>query len=490
MVAKYRGNKPAKIPLPEDAQPMIRLIPLKTIYPSVDVANLLVADHVPVDEKSYLKRFAVNVQLAMNRRFSQMQPSLPSISEDPYIAIKEAFTTRHNKCFRSPQRPADLDSQDMSMVLGALAVRGPFSGYLEKRGGELVWDLLALNKYEVHSGLRKIGARVTFEDDGGILRAVMIETDQGTCSAEDSAWSDATRVALCAVSTHTTLIRHFNWVHLVAGGPIAVATRNRLEGRHPVRRLLWPHLFGTQYSNDLVIEPQMRKDGDFPCIFSFTHRGMCNLFSDTADGFRFTMLDPARDASRRNVNKLPFQQDTQENLEELFAVILNHTDRYIQHVYATNDVIGSDAPLMSWIKEVDRLIPGGVDDLFRDKDKVHGLSNLAACIIYLGCVQHELMGTYLWDYQLWTDVIPARIYKNGRREPLDVYQRMVNANFILNVNRTPLTENFSYMGLDADQRHLFDQFQAALLKLDNTMKGRPSAVWRIQPSVLEANINA
>ena len=34
---------------------------------------------------------------------------------------------------------------------------------------------------------------------------------------------------------------------------------------------------------------------------------------------------------------------------------------------------------------------------------------------------------------------PVRLYRDGRREPLDVYQRLINANFILNVTRSPIS---------------------------------------------------
>ena len=48
---------------------------------------------------------------------------------------------------------------------------------------------------------------------------------------------------------------------------------------------------------------------------------------------------------------------------------------------------------------------------------------------------HEILGTGMWNYQMWTHVQPVHVYANGARGPVDVYQRLVNANFLLNVRR-------------------------------------------------------
>ena len=83
-----------------------------------------------------------------------------------------------------------------------------------------------------------------------------------------------------------SLVRPFNWVHLASTAHLAVATRNCLPGRHPLRRLLWPHIYGTQQSNDMVTRGQMVRGGDFDSIFSFPYEEMCRLFDDMYRNFR------------------------------------------------------------------------------------------------------------------------------------------------------------------------------------------------------------
>ena len=54
----------------------------------------------------------------------------------------------------------------------------------------------------------------------------------------DPEWDQACKIALCAASTHLSLVRHFNWVHLAGGAQLAIATRNSLPEDHALFRLL------------------------------------------------------------------------------------------------------------------------------------------------------------------------------------------------------------------------------------------------------------
>jgi hypothetical protein len=81
-------------------------------------------------------------------------------------------------------------------------------------------------------------------------------------------------------------------------------------------------------------------------------------------------------------------------------------------------------------------------------------------------------------------------YRNGERESLDVYQRLVNANFNLNVKRAPLLQDWSYLALDDDGATAFREFRDALQRLQARLGNEPPACWTISPAILEASINA
>lgn len=487
---KFSKNEPAVIPAPPNDERRLNVVSFASQFPSIPIPNIRVADRVPKDEAQPRKVFFYKFQLAMYKVFSPMQRGLPPIDAGPEKALAEAYTRAHRKLFSAPVLPEEYRGE---LDLGRIAVASPYACYVERTSdGNFQWDLSELGGYEHHEGLRSLGVRVVFRLNAAesALEATQIDCELGLCRPGEANWNLAKEIALCAVTTHLSLVRHFNGVHLAAGGPLAIATRNELPADHPLRRLLWPHVYGTQYSNEIVTRGQMVKGGDFPTIFSFTHQGMCRLFADTYEQYDISVLSPERDAAGRGILDAGFETPVLSNRVALFQVMRAHATRYLGLYYASDDELRADPHFRSWVDSLERLIPNGISRLAGEKPTMEGAAELIAAFIYLATVEHEALGTGLWNYQLWGAIQPVRIYKNGQRVPLDVYQRLVNANFNLNVKRTSLMEDFSYLALDDRGADCMRQFRCELKALQEQMEQEPFACWKIYPNRLEANINA
>ena len=489
-IRKFRANRPVAIPVPRDSDRVIQAVSLASQFPGIPISNIRVADYVPSDEAAPLKYYFYEFQVGMYTVFPPMEPGLPSIDADPQKALADAYTTAHRRCFPAPVLPPEYQSV---VDLGLVAVAGPYACYLERAPeGGYQWDLTQLARYEHHDGLCSLGVRVVFRviESARKLEAVRIDCELGACTPADPNWEAAKKIALCAATTHVSLIRHFNWVHLAAGGPFAMATRNCLPANHSVRRLLWPHMFGTQYSNQIVTKGQMVKGGDFETIFSFTHNGMCKLFEESYEQYDITVLDPDRDAEGRGIKDAGFETPALLNRQAHFDVMYAHACNYLKLYYSSDAALGADAAVASWADALDGMVPNGVRALLGSDVTLEGTARLIAAFIYMATVEHEILGTGLWNYQLWTHVQPVRVYKNGQREPIDVYQRLVNANFNLNVSRAQLLQDFSYLALDEKGVNAFRKFKADLQQLQARLAKEPFAYWKIYPNILEANINA
>jgi arachidonate 15-lipoxygenase len=486
-VMKFKGNKPAQIPEPTDTTRLVP-IPLSRSAPTIPIDNIRVADKVPADEVSRLNKTVYKIQVGLYKRYPPMQSGLPPIADDPVAALEEAYTKAHRKLLPPPVLP-DVYAPD-EPELGDLAVASPYAVYLERRDGALVWDLADLDRYEVHPGVYPVGTKVTFEQDNRRLKARRIDCELGSVTPEDRNWTTGKNIAMSAISGHLAMIRHFNWVHLAAGGPFAIATRNELPNNHPIKRGLWAHLFGTQYSNDLVTEGQMAPGGDFDTTFVFTHKGMCDLFRDAYDQYRISVIDPYLDWQARGLEGLEIDTPVQDNWCELFDVMHAHAVRYVDQYYDSDGAVRGDERLTAWVNQLDELTPNGVTAICGTTLGRRGLARLMASYIYMASVQHEALGTFMWNYQMWVHRHPIRVYRDGSREPLDVYQRLVNANFNLNVKRAQLLNDYSYLALDERGKRLLHQFTQELKQLDEHLRQEPFQVWRLRPGVLEANINA
>ncbi len=483
-VLKYHGQKPAVIPPPSAEPTPVELVPFITRHPGIPIGELVVADELPKDEVDKAKQVFTRVQHRVVRWYSPMQRRLPQVHADSQRALDAAYSPAHRSCFPAPvPTPGDL---------GVLAVASPYASYLTAVGGGTYrWDLAHLADYEVHRGLERLGAVVDFHLDtaNGQLMPMRVESSFGVVHPGDADWANATRAAMCSVTSHASLIRHFNWLHLTAGPVLEAATRNHLPATHPLRRFIWPHVYGTHAGNELVTEILMSKGGEFDAIFSLGHRGKCELFEATSGEFDLASINPVLDAQRRGVTSLV--SPAMEHWSTLYGICLAHARRYLAAYYPSDDDVVNDEALGAWIDDLENRLPNGVRGVMGRTVTTDGVAELLATVVYFATVEHEITGSGLWDYQLWNHTSPVRIRDDGKRVSVDVYQRLVNANFNLNVHRTMLLDDrLPSLALDARGVSAFVQFQQDLLGLQANLDHSASVPWRIEPRHLKTNINA
>jgi hypothetical protein len=342
-------------------------------------------------------------------------------------------------------------------------VASPYACYLRQDGDRgFRWDLTFLDRFECQPGLRSPGALVEFSADPSAKhpRAYRIDCELGSCKPGDPDWAEAQRIAMCALSTHLALVRHFNWVHLVCGDPLALVTRSCLPVDHPIRRLLHPHVYATQSSDEMVTIVQMTTGGDFENTFSFTHEGICDLFEATRGDFDLRMIDPVLDAGLRGVADVPFETPAYSNRLALMGVIRTHVARYLALYFDSDSALAADESFAQWLDALRTSIPHGVGEIAGPSVTIDAAVLLLSTCIYMTTVEHEIVDAGAWNYQLWSDVQPPRVYQSGRRLPLDVYQRFISANFNFQIPRTLLMNDFSSLALDPWGASAFRAFLA------------------------------
>lgn len=489
MIFKFRHNRPLTIPVPRAESPIVP-VPIESKFSDLAIPGIYVASSIPRDERQTAALLFCRLQAWLARTFSPMQKGLARVDADPEVALRTAYTSGHRKCWPAPLRPGAYDGE---VDLGHLAVASPYACYLQKdTGGSFRWDLTSLDQFESQAGLRRPSALVEFTFDGSskFPVATRIDCELGSSSPGDADWSEAQRIAMCALSTHLSLVRHFNWIHLVCGDPLALETRNFLPVNHPIRRLLQPHVYATQSSDQMVTIVQMNKGGDFENTYGLTHAGICNLFEATRTDFDLRLINPVFDADIRGLAAAPFETPAFDNRLAIMKVIRDHVARYLALYYDSDEALAKDESFSPWLEVLRRRIPHGVGEIAGAKVTIKGAVDLLATFIYLTTVEHEIVDSGVWNYQLWSDVQPSRVYANGQRMPLDVYQRMVSANFNFQIPRTPLMSDFTSLALDPKGARAFQSFLRDLGGLQRIMDVEPAACWRIEPRNLKANINA
>lgn len=493
LTLRHRLNRPQKIGPPPRNGREIKLTTYRDKHKALLPMDVPTYDRLPSDENKITVRFVRATTLTLNRIFPARQNNLPEINEDITLALDRTLTGNYRKAFRSPKLPRALAGGDTPNI-DELAVAGPYSLLLTcNSDDEICWDFEFFNNYEHHSDVLPIGLTAIFDEteDGKSLRAREIRSKAfGVVRPGDSLWSQSKRLAICAATTYTTLTRHFNYVHLICGVMWGVGTRNELSTDHPIYRLLWPSILNSFYTVFATDAIQLYPDGDFVNTFSFTHNGLMNLYTDMTKRYRANLMDPRADHNDRGLGAKRFFSPTQQNIEELFDVMHRHARRYVYAYYRSDSELIDDKNIRKWIETMNSLIPNGLDHYLEKGLSRDSLAHLIGAVIYEGCTTHDMVGTTLWDYQLWVDRNPVRLNRDGKRISLSIFHRTIINNFALQLGRSPLLDNYSKVALDDKGRKLFTQWYEDCKQLQAKYDSVPADLWRMEPKNLEVSMNA
>jgi arachidonate 15-lipoxygenase len=489
---RFSLAKPQNIDDPKPNSEKIGVAPLQEVHSEIPIEKVLVFDKLPNEIPTVGMRLLTRIGLFLDRVLPPMQTGLPEIDADIDKALDYALTSGYRKAFRSPVLPHIYDGA-AKPELEDLAVRSPYSVFLERSAdGVLRWDFRVLGEFEHQEGLRSLGLRVLFSEsiDTRRLTAVEIESNEyGVVRPGDPEWEASKTLAVCAATTHMSLTRHFNYVHLISGNHWEIATRNYLPADHPLYRLVWPHIFNSLYTNYAITPVQLLPNGDFVNMFSFTHAGLMKYYDAMYERYDIAITDPDADWERRGLADAKFDSPAQDNLRDLFTLMHDHVSRYIEAYYASNEELQSDLEVAAWLEGLDALIPNGLNGALGGGVTREGLARVIAAYIYEGNTIHDMAGTTLWDYQLWVDRNPTRIYRDGRRIPVDVLQRIINNNFALQIKRAPMLANYGQVALDDKGAALFMQFYEDCGTLQDRYDQTEAGPWRMEPKNLEISMN-
>ena len=489
---RFTLAKPHDIPQPKPNKNKIEVAPFNQVHSKIPLEKVIVFRKLPKEEAKLGMRVLVAVGLFLSRLVPQMKAGLPEIDANADEMLLFGLTSSYRKAFRAPVLPEIYDGGG-APALEDLAVQSPYSVFLQRGSdGQIEWDFSSLGDFEHQEGLRSLSVRVVFTESSGtkMLAVKEIESGEyGTVHPGDADWEASKTLAVCAATTHLSLTRHFNYVHLISGNHWDVATRNHLPIGHPLYRLVWPHIFNSLYTNYGITRVQMLPDGDFVNMFSFTHDGLMKYYDTMYERYDISITDPAADWKRRGLADARFDCPSHENLINLFDVMYNHARRYIDSYYETDEELQRDKSVAEWLDGLNTLIPNGLRVVGGDQVTRDGLARAVGAYIFEGNTVHDMVGTSLWDYQLWADRNPTRVYRDGRRVPVDVFQRVINNNFALQLRRAPLLADYGHIALDPKGAALFTQFYEECRALQERYDETPAGPWRMEPKNLEISMN-
>jgi hypothetical protein len=145
-------------------------------------------------------------------------------------------------------------------------------------------------------------------------------------------------------------------------------------------------------------------------------------------------------------------------------------DRYLALYYDGDTAVASDAELVRWVDELNRLMSNGVgDELTRDF-----LGRVCATLIHVSTVEHDILNNVVWDYTTLGWVTPTVVPLSGepmdQRRSFDLLATLIGTWKPYNML---LTADVPKLALDAQAASVMADWIANLSRLQDELATRP-----------------
>ncbi len=344
--ASLPGNDPERGERVRRQAETLKLTPIGTKYGFVDTFDHLTLAELPVDHR-YSSRMRLPKAVLAAALSIDLRTGSP---------VHRANTGRWLGPASSSQLGWDSDA-----AFAPLRLQGPNPAWI-RRAPELAptgadaQKVFAVDYRPLLSGLPTRAGRfvppsaAVFLDEGG-LQPLGIWLGTEWIAADGSArWARARRHFHCAELHVHEAVSHFLWTH-VFGEKLLIATLRRLDERHPVRRLLAPHLEGTLQANENSGRRLLGPEGFFAGCFSAGWTGVAELIRRGDRAWRFEQMLLPRELAARGVMELPSYPYRDDGLL-LWAALERYVASVVGSWFADDAAVSADKELTEWSSEL------------------------------------------------------------------------------------------------------------------------------------------
>jgi hypothetical protein len=325
----------------------------------------------------------------------------PPVPRDVDALLSVVYPLGYRRAWpTAPAVPPELARPDAD-VLAELAVRAPFGSYLRRSGdGTYEIDLRWMTAYPAREGLAPPGGLARFAVSGAHLATGSVQQDGLPAHLAQAA-------LLAGLNEDLTTFRHNLSTHLTTLTSFALATANRLDADHPVRRLLH-HCFHTVLiGNREVAEFQVgRPRGFSSAIFSHEPSVLVRMADDHTARYDFWDFEPETQFARRGTTETPFAYPYRDNVLRLWTPTAAYVEDYLRLYYPGDAAVAADPQLALWTAELDRLLPHGVTRPDRPVS-FRWLARLCATLIHVSTVEHDVLNNVVWNYSTLSWIVPT-----------------------------------------------------------------------------------
>lgn len=245
------------------------------------------------------------------------------------------------------------------------------------------------------------------------------------------------------------VISHWLWTHVIAE-KLGIATARCLSWRHPLRRLIAPHLTSTLAMNFNATAILVGNGGTFDVTFAGAAvKARLVEYGDAA--WRYSRMIMPRRIEELRIGRLAFHPFRDDGLL-VWNVIEQHVREYLAVVYPDDGELLADGEVRAWAAELHTALGHQGFPIVDDRATL----NEVVTAILFNPVHHALVNSLQFDVFGWPPLSPPTVPVPMPRDPAEVTeQTLIDALPTVAVTLDTIRSTFGFSAqYDTYGRHL------------------------------------
>jgi hypothetical protein len=478
-------------PLPEIVVEDHDIVPFKELgFPLEGVYTL---KNPPAGEASITQKLGSKALTFLLNYLSIDSDNLPVVPKDHNTLMEIILPDAYVKFLPRPGIPREIADYPGDILAGT-ALSGPFANRIAKanqrdlvgspfegRNTEdfFVIDLNEYSRFPVIDKYEKLGGKalLKYNRQSQRLETKSIFYEGVHYTPADEFWPQLQKIMMATHTTDTAMIRHLLQTHVIMAGLFSAVVHTAFPVDHPLLAFLYPHIYGTIATNNYKLSILIGGEGSmFPSLFNFDEKGIHNILQKNIDDFDIFKLDVKADLEERGM--LPTQEtDMLYSYGDITLKLWELTTQYVEEaintLYPTDSDISSDTRLLNFYNLLAQYVPNDQLKQYAPTLDRENLGRLLTLYIYHDSVEHYIVGTMTYYFQLNANEIPFSVRRDGIPPSIGEAQNAANLIFAtqptsiatLAVDRT--TDTLPETGLKLAMKN----YQTTLLQMQAAVEG-------------------
>lgn len=386
-------------------------------------------------------------------------------------------------------------------LLAYLAESGVASPLLQEapssHPGMLMINFRHLEKYETKSDYQSYGGIAYFKINKTVRKLELVSVvaphsnQEITADPDDFVFRQAEQLIIASMYFQIISGKHLSEIHMTYN-LVEVSLHNAFDvnrqWNHPIRTMLYLHLFSHELAEEITTEHLIQKGAVFSQIFATKYDSLIHHLNDCYANFEYG----ADEDFEKRVKLLSLNNDSNSKVLDVLPnacikweleyekIWRRYAEKVVNAVYANDSDVVNDEYLQCFYQNLLQVVVKGLPERYQEFKTKKGLTRYLIDTIHHLVIRHQVYGTTAIRAAMDPRISKVQVPKDMGTSAVDEWRTLAYVALATGKARfTLLMDDFTYLleGVDSRyqvaMREAFNTLQEDLKALDNKWTSSP-----------------